>query len=227
MKIGVMGTGVVGQVIAARLIELGDEVTMGTRDVAATLARTAPDVMGNPPLAAWHAQHPAVKLATFAEAAVFGDTIINATSGMVSLAALQSAGAANLNGKVLIDIANPLDFSQGMPPTLSVCNTDSLGEQIQRAFPAAKVVKTLNTMNAYLMVNPGQLAGGDHAVFVCGNEAAAKASVTQLLQRFGWQQVIDLGDITGARVVEMVLPLWLRLFGALQTPFFNFKLVKP
>jgi predicted dinucleotide-binding enzyme len=127
---------------------------------------------------------------------------------------------------VLIDIANPLDFSKGMPPTLSVCNTDSLGEQIQRAFPQVKVVKTLNTMNANLMVNPALLSG-DHDVFVSGNDPAAKAQVTNFLkQQFGWKSVIDLGDITTARGVEMTLPIWLNLFGVLQTPLFNFKIVR-
>jgi hypothetical protein len=137
------------------------------------------------------------------------------------------AGEANLNGKVLIDIANPLDFSQGMPPTLTVCNTDSLGEQIQRAYPNVKVVKTLNTVNAFLMVNPGQLANADHTMFVCGNDAAAKAQVTEWLKGwFGWKDVIDLGDITNARGTEMLLPIWVRLWGALQSPMFNFKIVK-
>jgi predicted dinucleotide-binding enzyme len=228
MKIGVLGTGMVAQAIAGKLESLGHAVMVGTRDVAATLARSTPDGMGNPPFSAWAKQHAAVKLGTFAQAAQHGEMLVNATSGMASLAALQQAGAANLAGKTLIDIANPLDFSKGMPPTLSVCNTDSLGEQIQRAFPAAKVVKTLNTMNANLMVNPGLLAGGEHAVFVSGNDATARAQVTQLLQSFGWQSrsIIDLGDISSARGVEMVVPLWLSLMGALQIPLFSFNVVR-
>jgi predicted dinucleotide-binding enzyme len=152
--------------------------------------------------------------------------IVNATAGAVSLEALEQAGEDNLSGKVLIDISNPLDFSKGMPPTLSVVNTDSLGEQIQRRFPEAKVVKTLHTMNAYLMVDPAQLAGGDHTVFVSGDDPEAKAAVTDLLRSFGWTDIIDLGDITTARGTEMVLPVWLRLFGALQKPVFNFKIVR-
>jgi predicted dinucleotide-binding enzyme len=143
------------------------------------------------------------------------------------LEALKAAGEANLKGKILMDIANPLDFSKGMPSSLSVSNTDSLGEQIQRAFPEVKVVKTLNTVNAYVMANPRQLADGDHHVFVSGNDAEAKAQVTDLLKNgFGWKQVIDLGDITSARGAEMYLLLWLRLFGALQTPMYNIKVVK-
>ena len=113
-----------------------------------------------------------------------------------------------------------------MPPTLSVSNTDSLGEQIQRRFPEAKVVKTLHTMNAYLMVDPAQIAISDHTVFVSGDEAEAKATVTELLTSFGWTDVIDLGDITTARGTEMLLPIWVRLFGVLQKPIFNFQIVR-
>jgi predicted dinucleotide-binding enzyme len=136
------------------------------------------------------------------------------------------AGEENLNGKVLVDVSNPLDFSQGMPPTLSVSNTDSLGEQIQRRFVDTRVVKTLHTMNAYLMVDPAQLAGAEHTVFVCGDDAEAKAEVTELLRSFGWTDILDLGDISAARGTEMLMPIWLRLFGALQKPVFNYKIVR-
>lgn len=142
--------------------------------------------------------------------------VINATSGTASLEALRLAGEQNLEGKILMDIANPLDFSRGMPPVLSVCNTDSPGEQIQRAFPKANVVKTLNTTNAMVMVDPSLVAGGEHDLFVSGNDAEAKGRVSELLRTwFGWRSVIDLGDITTARGAEMVLPIWLRLWGAL------------
>ena len=144
MKIAVLGTGMVGQALAGRLAELGHEVTVGTRDVAATLARTTPDGMGNPPYAAWAADHRQVRLAPFADAAAGAELLVNATSGDVSIAALQAAGTENLAGKILIDIANPLDFSNGFPPTLFVKDTDSLGEQIQAAFPQLRVVKALN-----------------------------------------------------------------------------------
>ena len=155
---------------------------------------------------------------TFAAAAAFGEATLQLHSGKASLEALGMAGAANLKGKVLIDISNPLDFSRGMPPSLLVCNTDSLGEQIQRAFPEAKVVKSLNTMNCNLMVNPALLPD-DHVVFVSGNDAEAKATVTLILKDwFGWKDVIDLGDITTARGVEMVLPLWVSLMGKLARP---------
>ena len=145
---------------------------------------------------------------------------------MSSLEALNLAGANNLRGKLLIDIANALDFSKGMPPTLSVCNTDSLAEQIQRTFPELRVVKTLNTVNCNVMVNPS-LVPGDHDMFVCGNNPDAKAEVTEILKNwFGWKSVIDLGDITGARGMEMLIPIWIRLWGLLQTPNFNYRIVR-
>ena len=226
MKIAVLGTGIVGQSVAGRLAELGHEVTTGTRDVAAAMARTAPDAMGNPPYAAWAAAHPQVRLATFAGAAAGAELLVNATSGGVSMAALAAAGTGNLAGKVLIDIANPLDFSRGFPPSLFVKDTDSLGEQVQAAYPELKVVKALNTLTAALMVNPALLAGGQHSVFVAGNDPDAKKTVTGLLESFGHTDVIDLGDLSAARGTEMVMPLWLRLMGALNTPMFNFKVVR-
>jgi hypothetical protein len=226
MRFGIMGTGVVGQTLAAKLVELGHQVMIGTRDAAETRARTGPGRYGEPPLGDWLRQNPEVQLGSFAQAAAFGDVIVNATAGVGSLDALRAAGAADLEGKVLIDVSNPLDFSKGMPPSLSVSNTDSLGEQIQRAFPGARVVKTLNTVNAAVMVDPRRVAGGDHHVFVSGDDAAAKAQVAGILQDgFGWRRVIDLGGIATARVVEMYLPLWITLLNVLQTPAFNVKVV--
>ena len=226
MRLGILGTGAVGKTLAARLNGMGHEVMIGTRDAGETKSRTDPDQFGNPPFSAWRREHPEVELGTFAEAAAHGEMIVNATAGAVSLEALDLAGEENLRGKVLVDVANPLDFSKGMPPTLSVSNTDSLGEQIQRRFVEAKVVKTLHTMNAYLMVDPAQLAEGEHTVFVCGDDAEAKAKVTELLRGFGWTDIIDLGDISAARGTEMIMPIWLRLFGALQKPVFNFRIVR-
>lgn len=213
MKLGVLGSGLVAQAIAGKLVERGHEVVVGTRDPAK--------------LAEWRSQAGVrAQVGSFADAAAFGEMVFNCTSGTGSLNALQMAGEMNLNGKVLIDIANPLDFSHGMLPTLAVCNTDSLGEQIQRAFPAVKVVKTLNTVNANLMVNPSLLAG-EHDMFVCGNDEDARAQVIAFLKsEFGWKSVIDLGDISAARAMEMVLPIWLRLWGTLQTPMFNLRVVK-
>jgi predicted dinucleotide-binding enzyme len=223
MRFAVLGTGVVGRTIAVKLASLGHEVVIGTRDPKTTLARAEPDGYGNPPFSAWQHENPQVRLATFAEAAAGADTVVNATAGGVALEILAAAGAENLAGKVLADIANPLDFSGGMPPSLDPVNTDSLGEQIQRAFPEAKVVKTLNTMNASIMVDPSQVPG-EHTVFVSGNDAEAKQAVTELLASFGWPRpsIIDLGDITTARGTEMLLPIWLRLYSTLGHAQFNF-----
>ena len=225
MNTAVLGTGMVGRTIAARLAELGHTVTIGTRDPEATLARTEPDATGIPPFAAWASENPGIQVGGFADAAAGAELIINATNGGASLDVLAAAGAENLAGKVILDIANPLDFSKGMPPTLFVKDTDSLGEQIQRTFPAARVVKALNTLNADLMARPAQLADPG-TIFVSGNDADAKNTVSGLLKDFGHQDVIDLGDITTARGTEMLLPVWLRLWGALGTPAFNFKIVR-
>lgn len=225
MKIGIFGTGIVGRSHAGKLAGLGHEVMMGTRNVAKTLAVSKPDDMGNPPFAVWLKQRPAVKLGVFAEAAAHGEILFNALSGEAAVGALKKLEPA-IGGKTLIDIANPLDFSKGMPPSLFVSNTDSLGEQIQRALPSARVVKTLNTVTALLQVNPRQLADGDHHIFVSGNDASAKTQVIQILKDwYGWKNVVDLGDLTTARSAEMLLPIWLRLWGVIQSPLFNFKIV--
>jgi predicted dinucleotide-binding enzyme len=226
MNVAVLGTGIVGRTIAGKLSELGHVVVVGTRDPEATIARTDADAMGNPPYSAWQAEHPAVRLAPFAEAGAFGELVVLATNGSGSLDALTQAGEENLAGKVLLDVSNPLDFSQGFPPSLFVKDTDSLAEQIQRAFPAARVVKSLNTMTAAVMVDPGRVGGGDHSVFVSGNDPEAKRTVVSLLQEFGHTDVVDLGDLSTARGVEMYLPLWLRMMAVVGTPFFNIKVVR-
>jgi 8-hydroxy-5-deazaflavin:NADPH oxidoreductase len=214
MRIGVLGTGDVGNRLATKLVSLGNEVMMGSRTAK------------NPKAAAWtKASGAKASAGTFEDAAKFGEVVFNCTAGMVSLEALKIAGAKNLAGKVLVDVANPLDFSKGMPPTLTVCNTDSLGEQIQRAFPDAKVVKALNTMGNEVMVNPG-LVPGEHDAFVCGNDQQAKAQVVEILRAFGWKSPIDLGDITAARGLEMMLPVWVRLMVSLRTRNFNFKIAR-
>jgi 8-hydroxy-5-deazaflavin:NADPH oxidoreductase len=223
MNIAVLGTAMVGRAIAGRLAELGHDVTIGTRDPAATSARTDTDQMGNPPFSTWAAEHPGVALATFASTAAGADLVVNATTGSASLEVLNLVGSETLAGKVLIDVANPLDHSRGMPPSLDPVNTDSLAEQIQRAFPQTKVVKALNTMNAHIMVNPARVAG-EHSVFVAGDDEDAKGVVKALLGEFGWpaESIIDLGDITTARGPEMLLPMWIRLWGALGHAEFNF-----
>ncbi len=215
MKIGILGTGMVGSTIGSKLITLGHQVKLGSRTADNKKADEWAKANGA------NASH-----GTFSEAASFGEIIFNCTSGFGSIEAIGSAGEANLKEKILIDIANPLDFSKGMPPSLFVCNTDSLGEQIQSKFPYLKVVKTLNTVNCSLMVNPS-LVKGEHDLFMCGNDGTAKEKVKEILTNwFGWKTVIDLGDITNARATEMLLPIWVRLYGKFQSPNFNFRIVK-
>jgi len=216
MRIGVLGTGMVGKTIATKLVALGHEVMMGSR---------APD---NEQAAEWVASAGSGgSQGTFADAAGFGELVFNCTAGTGSLEALELAGAENLAHKTLVDVSNPLDFSQGMPPSLFVCNTDSLGEQIQRAFPDARVVKTLNTVNCEVMVDPARVPR-EHDVFICGDDASAKAEVVGLLRSFGWpvEHIVDLGDITAARGTEAYLLLWLRLRGATETRDFNIRVVR-
>ncbi len=202
MDIGVLGTGNVGRTIAAKLFELGHDVQVGSR--------TAKD-----------------DAVTFADAAAHGELVFNCTAGDKSLEALRMAEADNLADKILVDVANPLDFSRGMPPILAVCNADSLGEDIQRLFPRSKVVKALNTVNCSVMVDPALLPG-EHDVFICGNDEGAKREVRELIHTFGWpdEHIIDLGDIEGARGMEMYLPLWLRLMAREESANFNIKVVR-
>jgi len=216
MRIGILGTGMVGRSIATKLVGVGHDVMMGSR---------TPD---NEQAAEWVASTGAgATQGTFRDAAAFGELLFNCTNGAGSLDALGAAAAENLAGKTLIDVANALDFSRGRPPSLFVSNTDSLGEQIQRAFPEARVVKALNTMNCDVMVEPS-LVPGEHNVFVCGNDKGAKAEAIELLRSFGWpaDAIVDLGDISSARGTEMYVALWLRLWGALGTGHFNIKLVR-
>ena len=215
MRYGVLGTGQVGRALAGRLVEVGHEVRMGSRS------------SDNEAAAAWVAEAGAgASQGTFADAAEFGQTVMNCTNGPVALDALAAAGAENLAGKVLIDVANPLTFETGRL-TLTVCNTDSLGEQIQRAFPEARVVKTLNTMTNQLMIHPERVPGA-HSVFVSGDDAEAKQFVTGMLESFGWpaQSVVDLGGIETARGVEMYLVLWISMMQAGGTPDFNVNVVR-
>ncbi|HEY3369542.1 MAG TPA: NAD(P)-binding domain-containing protein [Prolixibacteraceae bacterium] len=229
MKVAVIGTGGVGQTIASKLSSLGHLVMIGTRNVTNKLANKETDHYGNQPFAEWYKSNGEIKLGTFAEAAAFGELIINATLGLHSVNALMQADAKNLKDKILIDIANPLDFSQGMPPGLlpELSNTHSLAEEIQKTFPQAKVVKTLNTMWAGLMVNPELINKGDHTNFICGNDSGAKEKVKSLLRDFGWknENILDLGDLSSARGTESILLVWLRIMGSKQTGAFNFKVV--
>ncbi len=229
MNIAVLGTGTVGQTLSAKLLELGNKVVLGTRSVAEAQTRTTRDGYGNPGIGDWIKNNPGIKLLPFAEAIAFGQLIINATQGANSISALKAGNPGDLDGKIIIDISNPLDFSKGMPPVLipELCNTNSLGEEIQKAFPQSYVVKTLNTMWCGLMVNPAMIGGGDHNNFLCGNNPESKLEVRKLLGQFGWKEdnLIDLGDITSSRGTEQILPLWLRVMSVKQNGAFNFKVV--
>lgn len=211
MRIGVLGTGMVGRSIGSKLVELGHDVRMGARDAA------------NEKAAEWvSSAGERASQGTFADAASFGELVFNCTAGTASLDALALAGADALAGKVLVDVANALDFSRGVPPSLTVCNTDSLGEQIQRAYPEARVVKALNTVNCQVMVDPS-LVPGEHDVFVCGDDESAKGDVASLLESFGWSRdrIVDLGGIAASRGTEAYLLFWLALMGAVGTPSLN------
>lgn len=223
MLIAVLGTGSVGRALAGRLDELGHHVTVGTRDPEATRTRTDDD--GRATYAEWAAAHPQVGLEPFAVAAAGAELVVNAAGGDVSIDVLTLAGADNLAGKVLLDVANPLDHSHGFPPRLFVKDADSLAEMIQRAFPAARVVKSLNTMNADVMVRPADLPGPS-SVFVSGDDAEAKQLVTGLLVAMGHADVIDLGGLATARGAEMILPLWISLRLHLGTNAFNVHVVR-
>jgi predicted dinucleotide-binding enzyme len=216
MKIAVLGTGMVGNAIATKLVNIGHQVMMGSRTTNSKAAQEWLRSVGSKG-----------QSGTFADAAAFGEIVFDCTNGANSLAALRQAGAANLRGKILIHVSNPLDFSKGTPPTLTVCNTDSLGEQVQREFPEVRVVKALNTVNCDIMVDPSRVPG-DHNLFLCGDDVAAKAKVIDwLCEWFGWKSsnIIDLGDISGARGMEMWMPIWLRLYGQIGHPHFNLRLI--
>jgi 8-hydroxy-5-deazaflavin:NADPH oxidoreductase len=202
VRIGVLGTGVVGTTIAAKLRELGHDVLIGSRTAGEDAV-------------------------PFSDAAAHGELVFNCTNGNASLDALGAAGAENLAGKVLVDVANVLDFSQGRPPLVGVSTGDSLGEQIQRAFPEARVVKALNTVNANVMVDPG-VVPGEHDLFLCGNDEQAKTQVAELLRSFGWpaERILDLGDITAARAQELYVTLWVRLMGVTEGATFNIRVVR-
>jgi 8-hydroxy-5-deazaflavin:NADPH oxidoreductase len=218
MQIGILGTGMVGQTLGTALIAKGHEVMMGSRD------------KNNPKAAEWTSKNGNnASAGTFADAADFAGILFNCTKGEYALQALELAGKENLKHKLLIDVSNPLDFSKGMPPTLFMVNDTSLGETIQAAYPDTQVVKALNTLSCFVMVDPDKVNNGDHNLFICGNDDSAKQKVSQLLHdSFNWklQNIIDLGDITNSRGTEQLLPLWIRLWGVLKTSDFNFKIAR-
>lgn len=215
MKIGILGTGMVGKAIGTKLISLGHEVMLGSREA------------DNAEGAKWvKSAGRGASLGTFADTASFGEIVFVCLRGDVSLSVLMGV-ADKLGKKVVVDVSNPLDLSKGAPfPLLPhLVNTNSLGEEAQKRLPESSVVKTLNTVNCEVMVNPS-LAKGDSDIFLCGNSPEAKKKVSELLRSFGWKNPIDVGDITGARGTEMLMPIWLRLYGLFGTPHFNFRIVK-
>ncbi len=222
MNAGILGSGIVGQTVGRKLAKLGHSVVLGTRDPANVDEKKG--YAGS--LAEWLAAAGSnAHLGTFAQAAEHGDIVVNALGGLVALDVLKPLAAA-LDGKVLIDISNPLDFSRGMPPSVLTYDGASLAETLQQALPGVRIVKTLNTMTAALMVDPQQLAEGDHSVFLSGDDAAAKEQVADLLRSFGWSDIIDMGGLITARGAELILPIWLQLFGTFGHPQYNFKIVR-
>ena len=224
MKIAMIGGGGVGQTLAAGLLAKGHEVVIGIRDPStAELAKARPQ---GEALVEWLAKTGG-KVTDYASAAKGAEVVFNVTPGQHSLEALRAAGAANLAGKVLVDVANPLDFSLGMPPFLDPAFTGatSLAEQIQEEFPAAKVVKAFNTVAASVMVTPG-LIPGEHDLFLSGNDAAAKDLVKRIAEGFGWTSFADLGNLVGARAQEAVLPVWVRLWMVGGTHLVNLRVVR-
>jgi 8-hydroxy-5-deazaflavin:NADPH oxidoreductase len=225
MRIGVLGTGIVGQTLGLRLSKLGHAVILGTRDPS-----NLDEPKGRGPdantLRTWCANAGARGcIGTFRDAAA-GELVINALSGAVSLEVLRTVGEAHLKGKTLIDVSNPVEFRRGLPLTLFVKDTDSLGEMLQRAFPDVRIVKTLNTMSAAVMANPMLVGHGDHTVFLCGNDRGAKAQAASLLRELGWHDILDLGDISTARGTEMLLALGHAVMHALCPMEIAFKVVR-
>jgi len=226
MQIGILGTGIVGQTLGVKFVQLGHSVMLGTRDPA-KLDEPKGRGPGARTLRDWLTETGAeASVGTFEEVADYGELVINALSGAASQEVLGAVGEEYLSGKILIDVSNPIDISRGFPLTLFVKDTDSLGEILQRAFPNVRVVKTLNTMTAALMVNPNLVGNGDHTVFLSGNDANAKTQVTELLRELGWRDILDLGDISTARGTEMMLAIGHAVMNALSPAEVAFKVVR-
>ena len=218
MNIGILGTGMVGVALGTKLTQCGHEVMMGARTAENASAQNWANSLGGN-----------ARAGAFRDAAAFGEVVISCTNGAHAIEALEMTGGDVLRNKVLIDVSNPLEASADGSIRMAFCNDDSLGERIQRAFPESRVVKALNTVNCEVMIDPSRVPG-DHNLFICGNDPAAKMQVTELLNDwFGWklENIIDLGDITGARGTEMLMPFWLRLFqGVIRHPHCNYQIMR-
>ncbi|MDJ0993334.1 MAG: NAD(P)-binding domain-containing protein [Dinoroseobacter sp.] len=216
MRYAVLGTGMVGHTLATKLVSLGHEVRMGAREASNEKAAAWVKRQGN------QAGH-----GTFAAVAAWAERVIFAVNGAQIEAVATAAGDDALAGKTVIDVTNPLDMTQGMPPVLiaHLSNTNSAGEALQTALPSAKVVKTLNTMNHEIMVNPGKIPG-EHDVFLSGDHEDAKADVRGLLVEFGWRDPIDLGPLAAARGTEGMMPFWLRMWSLHGSADFNYRIVR-
>ena len=216
MKIGILGTGMVGTTLGTKFVSLGHEVRLGSRET------------DNPKALEWvQTTGQRASQGTFSSASAFGEIVFICLRGDVALPVVKSVGGETLKSKIVVDVSNPLDIAKPMPCPLlpDLVNTNSLGEEIQKLLPHSAVVKTLNTVNCEVMVNPG-LVKADTDLFISGNDASAKNKVVDLLHSLGWKNIIDLGDITTARATEMLMPIWMRLWGIFGTPHFNLKFVK-
>lgn len=213
MKFGVLGTGVVGEALATKLVAIGHTVMMGSRTKDNAKARNWATAAGE-----------SARSGDFAETASFGEIVIFATLGSALLDAARMAGPANVADKVVIDVTDPVEgTSLRRIPELS--NTTSAGEELQRVMPDAKVVKTFNTMHYRIMVDPSRVPG-EHDAFYCGDHQDAKAVVADILRSFGWKNPVDLGPLSSARATEGLLPFWQSLSDALGTDDFNYRIVR-
>ena len=201
-RVGVLGTGEVGRRLAAGFQSRGHDVMIGSRD---------PD---KPELKEWlNGEGKGVKAGTFAQAAAHGELLVLAVLGDAAESVITEVGPDEFSGKVVIDTTNPLDFSGGFPPKLSICGEDSLGERVQRALPEARVVKAFNTIGNPYFVNPS-FSQGAPTMLIAGNDEAAKAAGADVLADFGWSDVVDIGGIEGSRELEAICIAWVKIGGA-------------
>jgi len=212
-RVGVLGTGEVGRRLAAGFCSRGHEVMIGSRD---------PD---KPELREWLSGPGAgIEAGLFADAARHGEVLVMAVLGNAAADAIAEAGPANFGGKVVIDAMNPLDFSAGFPPKLSITGEDSLGERVQRELPDARVVKAFNTIGNQYFVDPG-FSEGQPTMLIAGDDEAAKRTVGDVLADFGWPAAVDIGGIEGSRELEAICIAWVKIGGSRGAWDHGFKLL--